>query len=189
MIFKTLLTSAALALSIGTASLAASYNIDTDGAHASINFEANHLGFSVLTGRFDTFSGTFEFDAEHPEAGSVMVEITTDSVNSNHAKRDAHLRSGDFFDASSHPKATFKSTSIKVTGDKTAVITGDLTIKGITKSIDMDATMIGSGDDPWGGHRAGFSGTATINLGDFDMGGMIGPLDVTLNLHIEGIRQ
>jgi polyisoprenoid-binding protein YceI len=187
--FTKTLIAASLALTLGTTAFAETYKIDTDGAHASINFEAIHLGFSVLTGRFDTFDGSFEFDNANPADGSVTVNIDIDSVNSNHAKRDNHLRSADFFDVSNHPTASFTSTGINVTGDKAAVITGDLTIRGITKSVDLDSTFIGEGDDPWGGYRAGFSGATTINLGDFGMDGPLGNAPVKLSIHVEGIRQ
>ncbi len=187
--FKKTLMTAALALTLGTSAYAANYKIDVAGAHASINFEASHLGYSILTGRFDTFDGSFEFDAENPEAGTVSVEIDLDSVNSNHAERDNHLRSGDFLDAASNPKATFTSTGINVTGDKTAVITGDLTIRGETKSVDLDTVFIGEGKDPWGGYRAGFTGHTTIQLADFGMDGVIGNAPIKLIIQVEGVRQ
>lgn len=187
--FKEILLPAALALTLGTGAFAESYIIDTEGAHASVNFKVSHLGYSFVMGRFDSFSGSFEFDATNPEAGSVSVEIAVDSVNSNHAARDNHLRSPDFLDAANNPTASFVSTGIKQTGDNTAVITGDLSLNGITKSIALDTVFIGEGKDPWGGYRAGFSGTVTINLGDYGMGGVIGPADVALTIIAEGIRQ
>ena len=187
--FKNTLIATALALTLGTAANAASYKIDTEGAHAAINFEASHLGYSFVTGRFDTFTGNIEFDAADAAAGSVSVDIDVTSVNSNHGKRDNHLRSADFFETDKHPKASFVSTGIEVTGDKTAVITGDLTIKGITKSVAMDTTFIGEGKDPWGGYRAGFVGTTSIQLKDFGMDGVIGDTEIKLTLHAEGIRQ
>lgn len=187
--YTKLLISTALALTIGTATYAETYVIDSDGAHASVNFEASHLGFSVLTGRFDTFSGNFEYDAANPAAGSVNVEIGMVSVNSNLAKRDNHLRSADFFDVDNHPKGRFVSTGITVTGDKTAVITGDLTMRGITNSVDLDTIFIGEGDDPWGGYRAGFTGSTTIQLKDYGMGGVIGNAAIKIIVHAEGIRQ
>lgn len=188
MITKTLMA-ASVALTLGTTAYAETYKIDVEGAHASINFEASHLGFSILTGRFDKFDGSFEFDNANPADGSVTVTIDIDSVNSNHAKRDNHLRSADFFDVASHPSASFSSTGINVTGDKAAVITGDLTVRGVTKSVDLDSTFIAEGDDPWGGYRAGFTGTTTINLSDYGMDGPLGDLPITLNIFVEGIRQ
>jgi len=187
--FKKTLMTAALALTLGTSAYAADYVIDTKGAHASINFEASHLGYSVLTGRFDTFEGSFKFDASKPEEGSVAVTIDVSSVNSNHAERDNHLRGDKLFDVAANPTATFVSTGIKATGDKTAVITGDLTIRGTTKSVDLDTVLIGEGKDPWGGYRAGFSGETTIQLADFGMDGLIGDAPIKLILQVEGIRQ
>jgi polyisoprenoid-binding protein YceI len=169
--------------------IADTYVIDTKGAHASINFRASHLGFSWLTGRFDTFTGTFEYNEANPAESKVSVEIDVASLNSNHAERDNHLRSDDFFNASAHPKATFVSKSIKLTGQKTAIITGDLTIRGVTKTVDIEASHVGGGQDPWGGFRQGFTGTATITPSDFGMPNPIAQNPVDLVLEVEGIRQ
>lgn len=172
-------------------SLAADYVIDSKNAHASINFRIKHLGYSWLTGRFDTFSGQYSFDAKAPEKSTISVEVDTNSVNSNHAKRDNHLRSADFLDVGKHPKATFKSTSVKVTGDKTAIISGKLTLRGVTKDIDINATFVGGGKDPWGGYRTGFTGTARIALADFGINFNLGPASkvVDLQLEIEGVQK
>ena len=185
--FKRLALAAALTLSMSASALAASYTIDTKGAHASINFRTLHLGYSFLTGRFDTFSGKFDFDPENPEAGSVSLEIDVNSINSNHAERDNHLRNTDFFEVAKYPKATFVSTSIKKTGDKTAVITGDLTIREVTKSVDLNATYIGGGKDPWGGFRQGFTATTSITPADFGMPHGIAKGTVELAIEVEGI--
>jgi polyisoprenoid-binding protein YceI len=176
-------------LSTGSAS-AADYTIDTAKAHASINFKIKHLGFSWLTGRFDTFKGTFSFDEANPAASKVMVEVDTNSINSNHAERDKHLRGKDFLDTSAFPTAAFQSTSVKLDGDK-AKITGNLTLHGVTKEITIDATRVGGGDDPWGGHREGFTGTTTLPLKDFGITYNLGPASQTveLALEIEGVRQ
>lgn len=187
--FKQTLLAAALTMGMGSVALANSYVIDTAGAHAAINFKANHLGYSFLTGRFDTFEGEFEYDASNPEAGKVSVSIDANSINSNHAERDNHLRSADFFDVSNHPTASFVSTGIKKTGDKTAVITGDLTIRGVTKSVDIDATFIGEGKDPWGGYRSGFTGTTSIIPADFGMPHGVAKAPVELTLEVEGIKK
>ncbi|MCV6575032.1 MAG: YceI family protein [Cohaesibacter sp.] len=189
---RSFVAGAALAASslMALPALAADYIIDHEGAHASINFKIKHLGYSWLTGRFDTFSGTFSFDEKNPAASKVMVEIDTKSINSNHAARDKHLRSGDFLDVSNHPKATFQSTGIEVTGEKSAKITGDLTLHGVTKSVTLDAHYVGGGKDPWGGFRQGFEATTQIALKDFGMKGP-GPSSQTvdLSLHVEGIRK
>jgi polyisoprenoid-binding protein YceI len=181
--------------SIGVMSLPAladTYVIDTKGAHASINFAIKHLGYSVLTGRFDAFSGEFTYDPAKPEASTINVSIDTGSVNSNHAERDKHLRSPDFLNVEKFPKATFVSTKIVLDDDKDEFdIVGDLTLNGVTKSITIEVEKIGEGKDPWGGYRAGFSGETTITLKDFNVKMDLGPASQTvqLELEVEGIKK
>ncbi|HUJ37482.1 MAG TPA: YceI family protein [Hyphomicrobium sp.] len=169
---------------------AADYVIDTAKSHASINFRIKHLGFSWLTGRFNEFSGTFTFDEAHAEAAKVKVEVDTESIDSNHAERDKHLRSKEFLDTATYPTATFESTGVKVNGDK-VTITGNLTLHGVTKPIEIAAERVGGGDDPWGGFRQGFTGTTRIPLKDFGINFDLGPAsqEVELTLNIEGVRQ
>ncbi len=181
--------------SIGVMSLPAladTYEIDTKGAHASINFSIKHLGYSVLTGRFDSFSGEFTYDPAKPEASTVSVTIDTGSVNSNHAERDKHLRSPDFLNVEKFPKATFVSKKIVLDDDKDEFdIVGDLTLNGVTKSITIEVDKVGEGKDPWGGYRAGFSGDTEINLKDFNIKMDLGPASQTveLELEVEGIKK
>lgn len=180
--------------SIGIMSLPAladNYAIDTKGAHASINFSIKHLGYSVLTGRFDTFSGDFSYDPAKPEASTVNVTIDTGSINSNHAERDKHLRSPDFLNVEKFPKATFVSTKIVLDDKDEFDIVGDLTLNGVTKSITIEVEKVGEGKDPWGGYRAGFSGETTINLKDFNVKMDLGPASQTvqLELEIEGVKK
>lgn len=181
--------------SIGVMSLPAladTYVIDTKGAHASINFSIKHLGYSVLTGRFDTFSGEFTYDPAKPEASTVNVTIDTGSVNSNHAERDKHLRSPDFLNVEKFPKATFVSTKIVLDDDKDEFdIVGNLTLNGVTKSVTIEVEKVGEGKDPWGGYRAGFSGETTITLKDFNVKMDLGPASQTvkLELEVEGVKK
>ncbi|MDQ8698428.1 YceI family protein [Hyphomicrobium sp. LHD-15] len=187
------LTSLALmaALVLPGAASAADYAIDTKGAHASINFRIQHLGFSWLAGRFDQFSGTFSYDDKAPDASKVNVEIDTNSVNSNHAERDKHLRGADFLDVTKFPKATFVSKSVTPAGDGKATITGDLTLRGVTKEVKIDAAYVGGGADPWGGTRVGFTGTTKITLADYGINFNLGPAskEVELALEVEGVKQ
>ncbi|HSC66197.1 MAG TPA: YceI family protein [Cellvibrio sp.] len=172
--------------------LADNYVIDTKGAHASINFSIKHLGYSVLTGRFDTFSGDFSYDPAKPEASTVNVTIDTASINSNHAERDKHLRSADFLNVEKFPKATFVSKKIVLDGDKDEFdIVGDLTLNGVTKSVTIEVEKVGEGKDPWGGYRAGFSGETTITLKDFNVKMDLGPASQTvqLELEVEGVKK
>ncbi|MCY1281955.1 Protein YceI [compost metagenome] len=186
---------AALALSgalLGAGhALAADYAIDKEGQHAFINFKISHLGYSWLYGTFKDFDGSFSFDAAKPEASQVKVSINTTSVDSNHAERDKHLRSPDFLNVGKHPTATFESTAVKSTGDGTADITGNLTLNGVTKPVVIAAKFIGEGKDPWGGYRAGFEGSTTLKLKDFDIQKDLGPAsqEVELILSVEGVRQ
>jgi len=170
---------------------AADYAIDTKGAHASVTFRINHLGFSYVTGRFEDFNGTFSYDAENPNAASVSVEIDPASVDTNQAERDKHLKSADFLDVSNHPTVTFASTGYTTNGDGTGVLQGDLTLRGVTKPVEIEVKHIGEGKDPWGGYRAGFHGTAELKLKDFGIEYNLGPAAevVYLDLNVEGVRQ
>ena len=184
------------ALALGTAlftagqAMAADYKIDKEGQHAFVNFKISHLGYSYIYGTFKDFDGEFSFDAAKPEASKISVELKTASLFTNHAERDKHILSKDFLDAGKYPEAKFVSTSVKSTGEKTADVTGDLTLHGVTKPIVIKATFNGEGKDPWGGYRAGFNGTSTLNLNDFGIKGP-GPTSQTLDLDItvEGVQK
>ena len=188
---KLALASALLAGSFLSTVNAADYVIDSKGAHASINFKIQHLGYSWLVGRFDKFEGTFSYDATNISASKIEVNIDTSSVNSNHAERDKHLRSDDFLDVSAFENAKFISKTVTDKGDGKLAIAGTLSLRGVSKDIVIDAQMIGEGKDPWGGYRLGFSGTTTIALTDFAIKMNLGPAsnNVELSLHIEGIKQ
>lgn len=170
---------------------AADYVIDNTGAHASINFKIKHLGYSWLTGRFNTFDGKFSYDPAKPSDAKIWVNIETDSVDSNHAERDKHLRSEDFLHASKYPKAQFVSNKVEVLGVDKLKIHGDFTLHGITKPIIITASKIGEGKDPWGGYRVGFEGTTQIAMADYGITKNLGPASthVELSLNIEGIQQ
>lgn len=189
---KKILLSALVASSLlAPLSHAADYVIDTKGAHAFINFKIKHLGYSWLTGRFDTFTGNFSYDANDLSASSVKVNVDTTSFNSNHAERDKHIRGKGFLNVGEFGTATFESTSFNDLGNNQIEVKGNLTLHGVTKEITIDAEKIGEGKDPWGGYRAGFSGTTRVGLKEFGMQERLGPASthVELELHIEGIRQ
>lgn len=171
--------------------LAADYVIDRQGQHAFINFKISHLGYSWLYGSFKDFSGTFSYDEKNPDTSKVQVSIQTSSVDTNQAERDKHLRSDDFLNVSKFPTATFESTAIKTTGEKSADITGNLTLNGVTKPVVIKAKLTGEGADPWGGYRAGFEGSTSFKLKDFNIKKDLGPAsqEVELTLSVEGVRQ
>jgi len=178
-------------LSLANPVLAEDYLIDTKGANAFIQFKIAHLGYSWVLGRFNEFSGTFSYDEKSPESSKVAVTINTASIDSNHAERDKHLRSDDFLDVEKFPQASFSSTSYQSTGDGKAVLTGDLTLHGVTRPVTIDVNEIAAGDDPWGGYRRGFDGTTRIALKDYGIDFNLGPAsqEVELFLSVEGIRQ
>lgn len=179
-----------LATTLLTASFignAADYVIDTKGAHASINFKVSHMGFSYIAGRFNKFDGEFSYDAANVTASKIAVNIDATSVDSNHAKRDKHIRDDDFLDTNSFATAKFVSSKVEDKGNDKLAITGNLTMHGVTKSIVIDATKIGEGKDPWGGYRVGFFGTTKISMADFGLKQNYG--DVEFDLIIEGIRK
>lgn len=168
---------------------AADYKLDD--AHSFVQFRIQHLGFSWLHGRFNTLEGSYSYDDAKPEAANIKVTIDTASIDTNHAERDKHLRSKDFFAVNEYPKATFVSTAYKQLGKDKGILEGKLTMRGITKPIRIDVTHMGAGDDPWGGYRRGFYGTTTITLADFGIPYDLGPSARTaeLMLTVEGIRQ
>jgi polyisoprenoid-binding protein YceI len=182
---------AALGLHARAAAGADNYVIDTKGGHASINFRVKHLAYSWLYGRFNDFSGTFTYDEENPSNSTVQIEIKTASVDSNNAERDKHLRNKDFLDVEKFPTATFKSTAYKETGFNTSELSGDFTLKGVTKPITFKVERIGNGPDPWGGYRRGFLAETKIALKDYGINFDLGPAarNVELTLAIEGIRK
>lgn len=171
--------------------IASDYLIDTKGAHAFIVFKIPHLGYSMLLGQFKTFSGEFTYDPAAVEDSSITVTIDTTSLDSNHAERDKHLKGEDYLDTSNFPTATFNSTKFIDKGDGYIQVIGDLKLHGVTRSITIEASKVGEGRDPWGGYRAGFSGTTTLRLKDFNIPERLGPAstEVEMELHIEGIRQ
>ena len=181
------LVAAGLAIS-GAAAQAADYTIDS--GHSFVQFKISHIGVSWMIGTFEKVSGSFTFDSEAgPEEQSIAVEIDTASVDTNHAERDKHLRSADFLNVDEYPTATFVSTGYEGDGES-GVMTGDLTLHGVTKPIAIAVKKVGESKDPWGGYRAGFEGTVAITRKDFGMGYNLGPAAETMDLilFVEGIR-
>ncbi|WP_373019642.1 YceI family protein [Thiomicrorhabdus sp.] len=166
------------------------YVIDTQGMHASVNFKIMHLGYSWLTGRFEKFSGDFTYDPENLSNSKIAVKIDTDSVSTNHAERDKHLRSADFLNVKKYPEATFVSDSISG-ADEEMLVKGKFTLNGVTKEITIVAHKIGEGKDPWGGYRSGFSGATKIKMADYGITYDLGPAsaEVFLELNIEGVKK
>lgn len=190
---KRVLLATAISVSslLTTTAQAADYKVDVGGAHAAINFKIQHLGYSWLSGRFNDFDGHFSYDEKSPEQSKIEVVIKTNSIDSNHADRDKHLKGKDFLNVSQYPDAKFVSTGYKVVDANSGILSGHLELHGVTKAISFPVTKIGEGKDPWGGYRAGFSGTTSLKLSDYGIDYNLGPASthVELELYIEGIRQ
>ena len=171
------------------------WNIDP--SHSAIAFSVRHMVVSKTRGRFNKWTGQLRFDAASPANSSVVVDIDPASLDTGDAQRDAHLRSADFFDVEKHPTASFRSTKVEVAGEGRYRVTGNLTVHGITQPVVLDVTYEGSGKDPWGGERAGFSATTTIDRKNFGLewnkaletGGLLVGDKVELTLEIEAVKQ
>jgi len=169
----------------------AEYKIDSDGAHASINFKIPHLGFSILVGRFDKFSGSFSYDEKTLEASKINVTIDMTSLNSNHPERDGHLQAENLLFTEKYPEATFVSEKFVSEDNNMGIMYGKLTLRGVTKDVAIQFMKVGEGKSPWGDYRVGFAGSTTIVLKDFGVPRDLGTSsqEVELELYIEGIRQ
>ena len=168
---KTLLLSSALTAAIATTAAAEATTYALDASHSQIVFSYDHLGFSRTTGMFSGFEGTINFDEADPAASSVEVSFPAASLITGWPAREGHFMSDDFFGAEANPTVTFTSTAIEVTGDNTGLITGDLTINGITQPVTLDAKLNQAGEHPMAKQPwLGFDATATLLRSDFDMG-------------------
>lgn len=184
-----LLFAVVLSLPAMAAQAAEEYRIDPE--HSFIHFRVSHLGIAWVQGRFNRFDGEFAFDEQNPGGSRVTVNIDPASIDSNHAERDRHLRSDDFLDVQRHPTATFVGTGLQDEGDNRAVLSGELTLHGVTQPITIEVEHIGHGSDPWGGYRRGFEGRTRFALKDFGIDYDLGPAarEVELTLSVEGVRK
>ncbi len=144
-------------------------NFKVDPAHSSVGFEIRHL-FTPVKGSFTDYSGNFNFDPKKVEASKVDFKIVTKSINTANSKRDEHLNSADFFDSAKNPNITFKSKSVKSTGDKKMDVTGDMTIHGVTKPATFHVEFLGEGLGMDGKQVvASFKADTTVKRKDFGM--------------------
>ncbi len=166
------------------------YNVDP--VHTTAIFRIKHLGVTYFYGRFNETTGTFTVNTEDPSEMSFDVQIKTESVDTNATGRNNHLKSPDFFNAKEFPTISFKSKSVKSSGESTYSVAGDLTLHGVTKPITVQMEFVGQGDKgPRFGYRAGFDATITIKRSDFGMNFMQGMLgdEVRIMVGLEGARQ
>ena len=166
-----------------------------DPTHSRIGFAARHAMVTKVRGSFNQFEGAGFFDAETPANSRLEVTIQSASIDTRNADRDAHLRSNDFFDMESYPTIRFSSTEV-ASGGSAYRVTGDLTIKGVTKSITLDLELTGPAQDPYGNTRFGLEGSTVINRKDWgvnwnaalDAGGVLVSEKVTLEFEISAIK-
>jgi polyisoprenoid-binding protein YceI len=142
---------------------AGTYNVDP--AHSNVSFEVRHMGIASVRGSFQSFEGKIE------AGDSVVLEgaVTVDSINTGDENRDGHLKAPDFFDVAQYPQITFRSTGGNSTDDGRVTLDGEITIKGITKSIELSGTIAENGQDPWGNERIGLELEGKIDRREFDL--------------------
>ncbi|MBL4900960.1 MAG: YceI family protein [Colwellia sp.] len=169
---------------------AAEYKLDIKGTHAFIQFKIQHLGYSWIIGQFNKFDGKLSYDNTNEEASEISIVIDTASIDTNHKLRDKHLRDDKFLDVKKFPQATFISKKYTPTSAGKAILTGDFTFRGITKSIDIVVNKMGEGKDPWGGERVGFEGTTKFKLKDYEITKKLSPASAEVELYftLEGIK-
>ena len=188
---KPMILAAALAATAAVPALAAPETYTLDSSHSQVVFTYDHLGFSTTTGMFSGFEGEIQFDPENPEASSVTVSMPVMSMFTGWEKRDAHFMSDDFFGASEDDMVTFTSTGIEVTGEDSALITGDLTMNGVTKEVVLDTKLNKMGEHPMAKRPwAGFDATTTLVRSEFDLG-KFAPFvgdEVELRISVEAMK-
>ncbi len=194
MIKPTLLTLAVAAAAALPAQAADTWSIDK--GHSEASFQVRHFVTNVR-GRFADFGGTIVTDTAKPENSSVEFKIAATSIDTGVADRDKHLRSANFFDVEKFPEITFKSTSVKPAGKDSYHVTGDLTMRGVTKTITLPVAFAGTAKDPWGNERAGFETSITLNRKDYginwnkalDQGGFVLSDEVKVSINLETVKK
>jgi polyisoprenoid-binding protein YceI len=183
-----------LATTTGTLDITGDYVVDA--AHSTLGFVARHAMVTKVRGAFTDFEGTAHLDGNDPSKSHASVSIDVASVDTRQAQRDEHLRTNDFFDAPTFPKITFASTAVEKVNDATFRMTGDLTIKDVTKPVSINFDYNGSATDPYGNQRVGFEGSTVINRRDFgvsfnaalETGGVMVSDKITLEFEISAIK-
>lgn len=167
-----------------------------DAAHTDVGFAVKHMMISTVKGRFADLSGTITMDETDPARSSVEVTINAASVDTRQEQRDAHLRSADFFDVENYPTLTFRSRRVESVGNGEFRVVGDLTIRGVTREVVLEAADEGRGKDPWGNERAGFSAKTVVDRRDFGLtwnaaletGGILVGNDIRIVLEVEALK-
>lgn len=168
-----------------------------DSAHSHIQFSVRHMMISKVRGEFDEFSGTINFDEDKPQASTVHVEIDAASIDTGVEDRDNHLRSEDFLYVEEYPTITFDSKRVEITGDRTARLIGDLTIRGRSREVALDVELQGIAKSPWGNYSAGFSASGSFNRKDWGLewnqaletGGVLVGDKVNVDVEVELVKE
>jgi polyisoprenoid-binding protein YceI len=191
---RRVLVSTILFGALGASSVALASDWDIDAGHSRVGFGVRHMMVSTVHGTFGKYTGSVALDDKDVTKSTTHLEIDATSINTGDAKRDEHLRSPDFFDTAKFPKITFDSTKIEKRGADGLAITGNLTLKNVTKPVVLTVTgLTGEAKDPWGGTRRGATASAKINRKDFGLtwnkgletGGVLVGEDVNLELEVE----
>lgn len=167
-----------------------------DASHSRIGFIARHAMVTKVRGSFSDFAGSVHLDAANPATSTAEVSIDVASIDTRNEQRDGHLRTNDFFDALAFPKITFKSTSVHRLENGDFDVTGDLTIKDVTKSVTVTFEYAGLANDPFGNVRAGFEGKVSLNRSDYgvtfnaalDTGGVLVSEKITIEIDISAVK-
>ncbi|MHB1681680.1 MAG: YceI family protein [Bacilli bacterium] len=168
-----------------------------DAAHSSIDFSIKHMMVAKVKGSFHTFDAVIDADPEDLTTASIEFSVDVASIDTRNGDRDTHLRSADFFDVENHPKMTFKSTKIVKKSEGEYDVTGDLSIRGVTRPESFLVTYEGQGKDPWGNEKAGFSGHGAISRSDYGLtynsvletGGVLIGDQIQISIEIEAGKQ
>jgi polyisoprenoid-binding protein YceI len=172
-----------------------SWTIDT--AHSEVNFAARHMMISNVRGGFEKFSGTVDFDEVNPAKTTVSVQIEAASLSTRDAQRDGHLRSADFFDVEKYPTIRFESKRVEVLDERHARLTGDLTIRDVTREVTLEVEYSGMSKSPWGSTNAGFTASTKISRKNWDLnwnvaletGGWLVGDEIKIDLELEIVKQ
>jgi polyisoprenoid-binding protein YceI len=188
---KTRFAVLAAVMAVATPALAVdTYNFDK--AHTTVGFQVRHI-FTMVGGKFTDFSGVIHVDRAKPESSSVEFTIQAASIDTNEPRRDADLRSPNFFDVANNPTITFKSTSVKPSGSNLYDVSGDLTMRGVTKRVTLPVALLGEGKDPWGNEKMGFEIATSLDRTEYgiswnktlDQGGVLVGNEVKVQISVE----
>ena len=190
MTLRQLIVRPLVAVAVLVAPVFAADNYKIDSEHATVIFRVSHFNIGNAYGRFNDPTGTVSYDSSDPSKTAFTFEVKTENVDTHNEKRDAHLRSPDFFNAREFPVISFKSTGVKPGGDNKFEVTGDLTMHGVTKPITFNITKTGEADTKQAGYRTAWEADVNLKRSDWGMKGMIGPIgdEVHLNISFEAVR-